>query len=298
MLGNFILETANAPGQATVVNLAGAVAGRRPFSSRFANGANAFVFLDDGTQAEASFGPVTVGSPNSVSRSFVVWNTAGTTARLNFSGAVRVYNEVPAERVAYFDDNNVLTTTNRAINAGTGGITAGDITSAGNLQINTAVGQFAALTMRTAGNARWIAGKDGADDYRIGRYDNAGNVTDYPIAISRTTGKVTLTSTLAVAAAAAASDAVNLGQFATGAGWMRIPVSGDVPVLLQWGSANGAGATTGVTNFKVNFPNAAAYVGLTPTPNQSALWLSSFNPAGFGWGANPGSAFYWHAIGN
>jgi hypothetical protein len=220
MLGNFILETANAPGQATVVNLAGAVSGRRPFSSRFANGANAFVFLDDGTQAEASFGPVTVGSPNSVSRSFVVWNTAGTTARLNFSGAVRVYNEVPAERVAYFDDNNVLTTTNRAINAGTGGITAGDITSAGNLQINTAVGQFAALTMRTAGNARWIAGKDGADDYRIGRYDNAGNVTDYPIAISRTTGKVTLTSTLAVAAAAAASDAVNLGQFATGAGWM------------------------------------------------------------------------------
>src|SRR3954466_6784423 len=115
MLGNFILETANAPGTAATVNLAGASPGRRAFRSVFASGANCYYFITDGTQAEWGYGPLTQGTPDTLSRSTVIGNTAGTTARLNFAGAVQVYNDQPAEKRPYFDAGDVLTTANRAI---------------------------------------------------------------------------------------------------------------------------------------------------------------------------------------
>jgi hypothetical protein len=101
MLQNFVQESANAPGTATTINLAGAAAGRRGFLAAFASGAAVWYFMDDGTQAEWGQGVVTAGSPNTLTRATVIGNTAGTTARLNFTGAVRVYNFLPAEAVGY-----------------------------------------------------------------------------------------------------------------------------------------------------------------------------------------------------
>lgn len=99
MLANFVQETANAPGSATTINLAGPPTGRRGFLAAFASGSSVYYFMDDGTQAEWGIGTVTAGTPNTLARTNVLGNSANTTARLNFTGSVRVYNEVPAERV-------------------------------------------------------------------------------------------------------------------------------------------------------------------------------------------------------
>lgn len=98
MLANFVQETANAPGTAATINLGGAAAGRLPFVPTFASGTVVFYGMDDGTLAEMGIGTVTAGSPNTLARTTVLWNSAGTTARINFLGSVRVYNAVPAER--------------------------------------------------------------------------------------------------------------------------------------------------------------------------------------------------------
>jgi microcystin-dependent protein len=100
MLGNFILETANAPGTG-VVNLAGSPTDRKTFASTFASAAPCFYFIDDSSQAEWGTGVFTAGSPNTLTRSVVIGNTANTASLLNFTGAVRVYNEIPAERMVY-----------------------------------------------------------------------------------------------------------------------------------------------------------------------------------------------------
>jgi microcystin-dependent protein len=107
MLGNFIEESANAPSTNVNVNLAGAPAGRQRFRSTFVNGAQLFYGIYDGTQAEWGIGNLTWGSPDVLSRTTVLRNTAGNTNRLNFTGAVRVFNEVPAERSVYIAANGL-----------------------------------------------------------------------------------------------------------------------------------------------------------------------------------------------
>jgi hypothetical protein len=101
MLQTMVQESATNPGTATTINLAGAVAGRRGFIAAFGSGAPVFYFLDDGTQAEWGEGVVTAGAPNTLTRTTVLGNTAGTLARLNFTGVTRVYGEVPAERFGW-----------------------------------------------------------------------------------------------------------------------------------------------------------------------------------------------------
>ena len=108
MLANFVQETANAPGTAATINLGGAAAGRLPFIPTFASGTAVFYGMDDGTLAEMGIGTVTAGSPNTLARTTVLWNSAGTTARMNFLGSVRVYNAVPAERGIYLRSDGTV----------------------------------------------------------------------------------------------------------------------------------------------------------------------------------------------
>lgn len=108
MLANFVQETANAPGTAATINLGGAAAGRLPFIPTFASGTVVFYGMDDGTLAEMGIGTVTAGSPNTLARTTVLWNSAGTTARMNFLGSVRVYNAVPAERGIYLRSDGTV----------------------------------------------------------------------------------------------------------------------------------------------------------------------------------------------
>lgn len=105
MLADFVEETANSPGTNATVQLVGATAGRRTFLSAFGDGGACFYTLTSGTTWERGVGAVAAGSPNTLTRTTVLRNSAGTTARLNFAGTVRVFNTLPAQRTLYVDSN-------------------------------------------------------------------------------------------------------------------------------------------------------------------------------------------------
>lgn len=105
MIRNYVLETANAPGTNLNVLLAGAQTGRQTWRQAYADGAQAFYFIDSGDSAEWGICTVHWGTPNTISRDTVVGNTGGGTGRINFTGAVQVYNEIPGERMPWLDRN-------------------------------------------------------------------------------------------------------------------------------------------------------------------------------------------------
>lgn len=123
-LGTFILENINSPGTSLTVNLGGAPTDRLTFASAFTTGASVFYFIDDGTQAEWGLGTFTTGSPNTLARTTVLGNTAGTVARLNFTSAALIYNEVPATYAVFLDPGGAAVilpgTTPRMSNLGPG----------------------------------------------------------------------------------------------------------------------------------------------------------------------------------
>jgi len=96
-IATMVLEETNNPGTGTFA-LAGAIAGRRPWSSAFSSGDLVYYFATDGTQTEWGIGTYTSGSPGTVSRDTVLGNTANTMSRLNFTTTTYVYSESPAEQ--------------------------------------------------------------------------------------------------------------------------------------------------------------------------------------------------------
>ncbi len=108
MLADFVLETSVAPGTAATINLAGAAAGRRGFAAAFASGATVFYVMEDGPAWEVGIGTFTDAAPDTLARSKVLRNSLGTTARINFTGTVRVYSTLPADRAVYTDDDGDL----------------------------------------------------------------------------------------------------------------------------------------------------------------------------------------------
>lgn len=124
-LANLVLERANAPGTAATFNLGGAPSGWVGFVAGIGNGATAYYYMSDGVQAEWGHGVVTAGAINTLARN-VIGNSQGTTARLNFTGAVDVWCEVPAERTPFFDSANTTLPMGGRRLAGLGAGTAGD----------------------------------------------------------------------------------------------------------------------------------------------------------------------------
>lgn len=100
-LANMVQETASAPGAATTINLAGPATGRRSFIAAFGGGGVVDYVMDDGTQYETGIGTVTAGSPNTLTRTTVIENSAGTLARLNFTGSTRVYAALRMDRIGW-----------------------------------------------------------------------------------------------------------------------------------------------------------------------------------------------------
>lgn len=107
MLADYVQETASNPGTSTTINLGGAATGRVGFVTAFGSGASCFYAMDDGSQAEWGIGTVTSGTPNTLARTTVIGNTAGTTARLNFTGTVRVYAGLPADLAVHAANSGV-----------------------------------------------------------------------------------------------------------------------------------------------------------------------------------------------
>ncbi len=122
---NLVLERANAPGTAATINLGGAPSGWVGFVAAAGNGGAAYYYISDGVQSEWGHGTVAAGAINTLTRG-VIGNTQGTTQRLNFTGAVDVWCDLPAERAPFFDAaNGTLPMAGRRL-AGMGAGTATD----------------------------------------------------------------------------------------------------------------------------------------------------------------------------
>ncbi len=105
MIKNYVLQRCNAPGTNSNVLLGPAQLDRLTWGQAYADGAQAFYFLDDGVQAEWGVCTFHAGTPATISRDTVVGNTAVNTNRLNFTGAVDCYNEIPGERMPFIHGN-------------------------------------------------------------------------------------------------------------------------------------------------------------------------------------------------
>jgi hypothetical protein len=148
MLANMILETTTNPGTSTTVNLAGAVTGFSAFTAGFSNGASIYYVLRDGTQWETGAGTFNTGSPNTISRTTVIANSAGNTSRLNFTGLTQVYNTVPASRMVYNNNGDSLqNVTATAISVPVWGGTAGGTANALTIAPSPAIAAYVAGQM-------------------------------------------------------------------------------------------------------------------------------------------------------
>ncbi|MDQ1078013.1 hypothetical protein [Pseudoroseomonas cervicalis] len=110
MLRDLVQETVNNPGTAVTVNLGGAPVGRRPFVSAttFGDGDSCFYYLTDGTNTEWGVGTLAAGPPATLSRTTVLGNTAGTTARLNLTGTCIAYCEQVSARVPFLGADGLI----------------------------------------------------------------------------------------------------------------------------------------------------------------------------------------------
>lgn len=176
MLKNFVLETANAPGSATTFNLGGAASGRLSFAGAgFTNGTVVFYVMDDGSQKEWGMGTFNTGSPNTLSRTTVISTTAGTTARLNFSGTTNVYNGLPAENSLWIDNGTKVVIPGRTDAGSAAAGKVGEIISS-----TVLVGSAVALVNGTPTNITSIS-------LTAGEWDVTGNVVHNPAGTTNTT---------------------------------------------------------------------------------------------------------------
>jgi hypothetical protein len=98
---SMVRETANAPGTGSLT-LLGAPAGYRTFLSAIGNGDSCYVTIRDSSQFEVSV--CTLSGGTTLSRDTVLRNSLGTTAKINFSGGVQVYQSYPHERAVFLAD--------------------------------------------------------------------------------------------------------------------------------------------------------------------------------------------------
>ncbi len=101
MLKNFVLQLAAAPGLSAVVSLAATPPGFRSWGSNFASGDQVLYAMTDGERDEEGEGVFTAGSPDTITRTTVLSNSAGNTSRINFPGQTSVYCDLPSERAVY-----------------------------------------------------------------------------------------------------------------------------------------------------------------------------------------------------
>lgn len=109
MLRSFILETVAAPGTSDFTLLGGAF-GRRAFNGTgaFASGSTVYYIADNNAGTwEEGWGVASVGTPNNALTRNVIANSLGTTAKINFTGAVDVFCAIPAARSVLLNTNGV-----------------------------------------------------------------------------------------------------------------------------------------------------------------------------------------------
>lgn len=230
MLANFVQETANAPGTTASINLGGAVAGRRPFIPTFASGSTVFYGMDDGTLAEMGIGVVTAGSPNTLNRTTVLWNSAGTTARMNFLGTVRVYCALPAERHVYTDGTGTLQGVSAAAvrtAAGATAVGAGVLTA-----VDAAAARAVINALSQTMNTSRLLGRTSA---------GSGNVEEITVGAGLTFSGTTLSLSNTTGTLLNVQVFTSSGTYTRSAGVTRA-------LVVAVGGGGGGGTPTGVSN--------------------------------------------------
>ena len=96
LLGDRALQTSNNPGTSTF-NLIAPPPARLSFVTACGIG-QVYYIASDGTSWEVGFGTVASGSPDTLTRDTVIGNSLGTTAKINFTSLVTLFNDIPAER--------------------------------------------------------------------------------------------------------------------------------------------------------------------------------------------------------
>ncbi len=164
MIYDMVKETASAPGTNTTFNLGGATAPFVTFASVIANGATSFYFMLDATQAEWGIETLTHGSPNTLSRTTVLGNTAGTTAKLNFAGTTTVYCSLPSVQAVHRDAN--------------GDVQLGGAAATGRLSVKDD-GVTAPIATETAGTSSALAMGFLNGNGVVGTISTSGSATAY-----------------------------------------------------------------------------------------------------------------------
>ena len=107
---DFIAETANNPGTGSFT-LNGATAGRRWWSSAYANGDRTPYSATDGSgNWETGLGTLSVssGNPTVMARTQIFANSQGSTSPINFTGSLFVYSSVPAALMPVMETDGSL----------------------------------------------------------------------------------------------------------------------------------------------------------------------------------------------
>lgn len=96
MFAEFVRQSAVAPGSATTINLVAPTTGYRSFASAFPGSMVCGYYIRDRAtnQWERGTGVAAAGSPDTLTRTTVLSNSLGTTARINFTGTVEVYSQL------------------------------------------------------------------------------------------------------------------------------------------------------------------------------------------------------------
>lgn len=110
MLKDTVAEKANGPGTAVAVQLLGPTDEGRAFigTQTFSDGDQCYYVIKSGALREWGIGTLAAGTPNTLSRTTVLGNSARTLARLNFTGSCVVYNDLPSSRMPYLGSGGLL----------------------------------------------------------------------------------------------------------------------------------------------------------------------------------------------
>lgn len=184
-------QTCAAPSDSATINLGSALTGRSTFRTHLVTGTIMGYEITDGTLWEEGYGALTHGTPDTLARSTVTRNSAGTTDKIVFPGSATVISFPPSTKTI------VLDTANAAAFPGT--VSASNGTTGTNVvnwsQFVTASGSGYFTNLLPGGQREQI----GSNDITT---DGVGNATiTFPVAFGGTpivvvsNGDATLTST-------------------------------------------------------------------------------------------------------
>lgn len=152
VLADRVQETGTVSTGTGSVNLAGAVNGYQSFITGIGNGNTTYYTIYDSTGYtwETGIGTVASGSPNTLARTTVLSNSAGTQpSKVSFStsNTLNIWCDLPSETAILGGSgqaimvNQTTATQNYTIATGTNGFSVGPVTTAGGVTVTVSAGQ-------------------------------------------------------------------------------------------------------------------------------------------------------------